>query len=179
MPKRRIAAVEILRRWPHEIQLLRGIGNIPRDVAKLRARNVTALEILPPRLYHIGDLRIGNQMRRAIQHGDIMQMLGEPLGLDQVFRLNETGHCQCTNSASICSTRSIFIVTPSPFKYIVDAAIDRIDLSGYFPGSSDARNSAMVSDVLRFDQTLAGESPASLSKGGIAGHQFGPRARSS
>ena len=28
---------EVLRRWPHEIQLLRRIGNIPRHVAELRA----------------------------------------------------------------------------------------------------------------------------------------------
>ena len=59
---------EVVRRLAHEAECLRGVGHIAQHVDELRAGDMARLEVLTTRLHLIGDLRIGDQVRGAVEH---------------------------------------------------------------------------------------------------------------
>src|SRR4051794_31827559 len=67
---------EVLGLLAHEVQLLRGVGDVTGNVAELCAGDVALFEILTPELDHTGDLRVGDQVGRAVQHDDLVEVLG-------------------------------------------------------------------------------------------------------
>jgi hypothetical protein len=81
-------------RLAHEAQALRCVGDIAQHIDELRAWDVALFEVVATRLDLISDLRIGDQVGRAVedQHIGIIQVLRQPLRLHQIFGVHEFGH---------------------------------------------------------------------------------------
>ena len=92
-PKRRIAAANVIRRLPHEAETLRGVGYVAQHVDELRARDVALLEVRAARNDLVGDLRVGDQMRGAVEHQHVRvgEMVRQPVGFHQEFRMDKAG----------------------------------------------------------------------------------------
>jgi hypothetical protein len=69
------------------------VREVDLEIDELRARDVALFKIRPPRHDLIGDLRIGEQMGRAVEHAQvgIAQTAVQGFGIDQEFGMGEAG----------------------------------------------------------------------------------------